>query len=94
MDLFEIPKQEVQHPPAQANEFSDFNIKWIPPFEEGIKTKTGKNIDKVVDITKKAAGFYMYGLGLVALLIILPAIVRFLYEFSRWAYEAAGNVFP
>jgi hypothetical protein len=36
----------------------------------------------------------MYGLGLVALIIILPAIVRFLYEFSRWAFDAAGNIFP
>ena len=94
MDIFEHPKQEIYQPPAQDNQFPDFNTRWLPQFDEGIKTKTGKSLDQGSDILKKSCSFYIYGLGLAALVIILPAIVRFLYEFSRWAYEAAGNVFP
>ncbi len=94
MDPFEHPKQEIYQPPIPDNQFPDFNTRWLPQFEEGIKTKTGKNLDKGSDIIKKSCNFYMYGLGLAALIIFLPAIVRFLYEFSSWAYEAAGNIFP
>ena len=94
MDPFENQKHEIYQPPAQDNQFPDFNTRWLPQFEEGIKSKTGKKLDQGSDILKKASNFYIYGLGLVALIIFLPAIVRFLYEFSSWAYEAAGNIFP
>jgi hypothetical protein len=94
VDPFENPKQEIYQPPVQENQFPDFNARWIPQFNEGIKTKTGKNLEKGSDIFKKGSSFYIYGLGLTALIIILPAIIRFLYEFSRWAYDRAGNIFP
>ena len=94
MDPFENQKHEVYQPSTQDNQFPDFNTQWLPQFEEGIKTKTGKSLDQGSDILKKASGFYFFGLGLTALIIFLPAIVRFLYEFSSWAYEAAGNIFP
>jgi hypothetical protein len=94
MDLFESQQPEVYQPPEQEGQFPDFNTKWLPQFEEGIKTKTGKIIEQGTDILRKASNFYIFSLGLVALLIILPAIIRFLYEFSSWAYDAAGNIFP
>jgi len=94
MDPFENQKHEIYQPPVQDAGFPDFNAKWLPQFEEGIKTKTGKTLEQGTDILKKTSNFYMYGLGLIALLIILPAILRFLYEFSRWAFENAGNIFP
>ena len=93
-DPFENQKQEIYQPPAIDNQFPDFNTRWLPQFDEGIKTKTGKNLEKGSDILKKSASFYRYGIGLTALLIILPAIVRFLYEFSSWAYKAVGKIFP
>ena len=90
------PKQEIYQPPTIQDDFPDFNFntKWLPQFEEGIKTQTGKSLEKGSEILKKAANFYMYGLALAALIIFLPAIARFLYEFSRWAYDRAGNIFP
>ena len=94
MDPFENQKHEIYQPPAKDSQFPDFNTRWLPQVDEGIKTKTGKSLDQGSDILKKASNFYIYGLGLTALIIFLPAIVRFLYEFSSWAYEAAGNVFP
>lgn len=94
MDPFENQKTEIYQPPAQDAGFPDFNTKWLPQFEEGIKTKIGKKLEQGTDILKKGSNFYIYGLGLIALLIILPAILRFLYEFSRWAFENAGNIFP
>lgn len=94
MDLFENQKHEVYQPPVQNNQFPDFNTRWLPQFDEGIKTKTGKSLDQGSDILKKASNFYVYGLGLTALIIIFPAIARFLYEFSRWAFDAAGKIFP
>lgn len=94
MDPFENQKHEIYQPPVQDTGFPDFNTRWLPQFDEGIKTKTGKNLEKGADILKKTSNLYMYGLGLIALLIILPAILRFLYEFSRWAFDLAGNIFP
>ena len=94
MDPFENQNHEIYQPPAQDNQFPDFNTRWLPQFDEGVKTKTGKTIEQGTDILKKGSSFYMYGLGLIALIIILPAILRFLYEFSRWAFDAAGNIFP
>ena len=94
MDIFENQKPEIHHPPAQDAGFPDFNTRWLPLFDEGIKTKTGKTLEQGTDILKKTSNLYMYGVGLIALLIILPAILRFLYEFSRWAFDAAGNIFP
>lgn len=94
MDPFENQNQEIHQPQPLDNQFPDFNTRWLPPFEEGIKTKTGKNLEKGSDILKKASNFYFLGIGVVALIIFLPTIVRFLYEFSSWAYEAAGNIFP
>ena len=73
MDPFENPKQEIYKPPVPDNQFPDFNTRWLPQFEEDITTKTGKNLDKGSDILKKTCSFYMYGLSLAALLIILPA---------------------
>ena len=94
MDPFENQKYEIYQPPVQDAGFPDFSAKWIPQLDEGIKTKTGKILEEGTDIFKKSSNFYMYGLGLIALLIVLPAILRFLYEFSRWAFENAGNIFP
>ncbi len=94
MDPFEIPKTEVFQPPPPDTGFPDLNTQWLPPFEEGVKTKTGKNLEKGSDILKKAMSLYWFGLGLTALIIILPAMLRFLYEFSNWAYENAGTIFP
>jgi hypothetical protein len=93
MDPFENQKQEIYQPPAQDHQFPDFNTKWLPQFEEGIKTKTGKNLDKGSDILKKSCNFYMYCLGLIALIMFFPTIVRFLYELSSWAYEGTINLF-
>ncbi|MCK4454605.1 hypothetical protein KAU51_04685 [Candidatus Parcubacteria bacterium] len=94
MNPFENQKHENYHPPTQDIGFPDFNTRWSPQFNEGIKTKTGKILEKGADILKKASNFYMYGLGLIALLIFLPAILRFLYEFSSWVFDAAGKIFP
>jgi len=94
MDPFENQKHEIYQPPVQDTGFPDFNTRWLPQFDEGIKTKTGKTLEQGTDILKKTSNLYMYGVGLIALLIILPAFLRFLYEFSRWAFDAAGNIFP
>ena len=94
MDLFENEKQEVVFPPAQESSFPDFNSQWIPPFEEGISSKTGRVIEKGTDIFKKASGFYFALLGLTALVIFLPAFVRVLYGLSKWLFEMAEIVFP
>ena len=93
-DPFEPQKTEIYQPPSQEPNFSDFNIRWLPTFDEGIKTKIGTNLEKGSDILKKASSFYVYGLGLVTLLIILPPVIRFLYEFSSWLFDVAGNLFP
>lgn len=74
--------------------FPDFNAQMLPRFDEENKTKASRNIDKGTDILKSTAGLYIYGLGIITLLIFLPAIIRFLYEFSSWAYDYAGTVFP
>jgi hypothetical protein len=91
-------KNVPQNYPQEAKEssflFPDFNAQMLPRFDEGNKTKTSKNIDKGTDILKSTANLYMYGLGVVALLIFLPAILRLLYEFSCWAYDFAGTIFP
>lgn len=94
MDLFKNQQHEVFHPPAQNMDFPSFDMKAFPHFEENVESKTGKGIEKGIEIVKKAAGFYMYGLGLTALLIFLPTMLRFLYEFSQWAFDAVGNIFP
>lgn len=94
MDLFENQKQEIYQPPLVKDDFPDLNARWLPQDEEGIKTKIGSNLEKGSDIFKKAMNFYWFGLGLTALIIILPALIRLLYEFSNWAYDNAGNIFP
>ena len=94
MDPFENHKQEKYQAPSVHDEFLNFNTRWIPDFDEGIKTKIGKSLEKGADVFKKASNFYMYGLVLIALIIILPAIIKFLMEFSSWAFDAAGNIFP
>lgn len=94
MDLFEKKEQEIYHPPSVQDDFPNFNTKWMPQFDEEIKTKIGNNLEKGSDILKKGTNLYWFGLGLTALIIILPAILRFLFEFSRWAYDGAGAIFP
>ena len=74
--------------------FPDFNTQWLPPFEEGPHTKLGSTIEKGTHIAKKTFGFYMCGLGLIALISILPVLLRFMYEFSSWAFDKVGNIFP
>lgn len=94
MDPFENQEQEIYQPPQVQNDFPDFNTRWLPQFDEGIKTKIGSILEKGSDIFKKSMNLYWVVLGLTALIIILPAIIRFLYEFSNWAYDWAGNIFP
>ena len=94
MDIFENQKQEINHPPVQDAGFPDFNTTWIPQFDEGIKTKTGKNLDEGTDILKKAFSFVFVIVGLIILLIFLPSIFRLAYECASWAFDASGNIFP
>ena len=94
MDIFENQNQEIHQPPAVQDEFPNFNTRWMPDFDEGIKTKIGSNLEKGSDILKKSTNLYWISLGLTALVIILPAILRFIYELSRWAYNGAGSIFP
>ena len=94
MDPFENQKTEIYQPAPVQDDFPDFNTRWLPQIDEGIKTKTGSSLEKWSDILRKAMNLYWFGLGLTALIIILPAIIRFLYEFSNWAYDSAGNIFP
>ena len=94
MDPFENQEQEIYQPPAVQDDFPNFNTKWMPEFDEGIKTKIGSNLEKSSDILKKSTNLYWIGLGLTALIFILPAILRFIFEFSRWAYDGAGSIFP
>ena len=94
MALFQDLKPEIYKPPAIQDEFPNLNTKWMPQFDEDIKTKIGSNLEKGSDILKKGTNLYWFGLGLTALIIILPAILRFLFEFSRWAYDRAGAIFP
>ena len=77
-----------------SSNFPDFNTRFFPDFEEGAKSKTGKNLDKGTEIIKSAMNVYLFGLGLASLLIILPVLLRFLYEFSSWAFDKVGNIFP
>ena len=77
-----------------GNVFPDFNSQWMSQPEEGIKSKIGKDIEKGTDIAKKASNFYLYGIGLIALLILLPPFWRFVYELSSWAFDHVGNMFP
>lgn len=94
-DPFKEQKAEIYQPPVQDAGFPDFiNTKWtLPSFEEGVKTKTGKGFEKGIDILKKASSFYFFALGLIALLIFFPTIIRFLYELSSWLYKGIGNLF-
>ena len=94
-DPFKNQQAEIIHPPVQDAGFPDFiNTDWtLPSFEEDVKTKTGKGLEKGIDILKKASSFYFFALGLIALLIFLPTIIRFLYELSSWFYEGIGNLF-
>ena len=78
---------------SSGNLFPDFNSQWTSPVDEGIKTKLGGGIEKGTDIAKKAAYFYVYGVLLVTLLILLPTIFRFVYEFASWTYSHVGNIF-
>lgn len=93
-DPFEPQKTEIYQPPGPDTNFPDFNTRWLPSFDEGIKTKTGKSLEQGSDILKKASSFYVYSLGVITLLIFLPAIIRFLYECSSWLYDKSGNIFP
>ncbi len=94
MDLFKDQKQEIYKPPLVQDDFPTINTKWLPQFDDEIKTHVGSNLEKGSDILKKAMSLYWFGLGFTALIIILPAILRFLSEFSKWAYERSGNIFP
>lgn len=94
MDPFEDHNQEIYQPQPLDNQFPDFNTRFLPQFDEGLKTKTGKNLDKGSDILKKACKFYFCGIALIALIIFMPVILKFLIEFSSWAFEKSGKIFP
>jgi len=95
MDPFETKQSEIYQPPPVQDEFPDFNVqKLLPQLEDEVKTITGRNLEKGSDILKKSMSLYWVALGLTALLIILPALLRLLFEFSSWAYEWAGKIFP
>ena len=94
MDPFDNQPQEAITPEVQQDQFPNFNTGWLPVPEEELTTRTAKNLEKGSQTLKKASGFYFYGLGLAFLLIILPAIIRLFYEFSAWAFEKAGTIFP
>ena len=94
MNPFDNQTQEAITPEVQESQFPDFNTRWLPVPEEELTTRTAKNLEKGSETLKKASGFYFYGLGFLFLMITLPAIIRLFYEFSAWAYEKAGNIFP
>ncbi len=96
MDPFKSDQQE-NYPISNLDntpQFPDFNTQWMPQFEEGVKTKLGSNIEKGTDIIKKASNLYLFAIGLVALLMILPPLGRLMYEFSKWSFDFVGKIFP
>jgi len=95
MDPFKNQKYEIYQSQDEIpdNGFPDFNSQWMPPIEEGIRSKIGKTIEKGTDVLKKASHFYFCGIALMALLILLPPIFRLVYELSSWAFDLVGNIF-
>jgi len=51
-------------------------------------------LNRLAEIIKKVSNFYIFGLGLAALLILLPPVGRLLYELSAWLFDWAGRIFP
>ena len=94
MDPFENQKQKVTHPPVPGKSFPDFNPMWIPQFDEGVSSKTAKGLERGSDTIKKGLGFSMNCLGLLALIIFLPPIFKFLYELSAWLFNGIEKIFP
>ena len=96
MDPFEDNKFEVyqEEDKTHDNGFPDFNNQWMPSFEEDLKSKISNKIKKGTDILKNAANFYFFGIILVALIMVLPPIFRMVYEFSSWAFDQVGRIFP
>ena len=95
MDLFENQEQETFHPPSIQDDLPNINTRWLPePADDDLKTKIGTSMERTSDTLKKSMNLYWIGLGLICLITILPAILRFIVEFSRWAYDKAGNIFP
>jgi len=74
--------------------FPDLNTKLVPWVEDRVKSNLGKDLEKGTDIFKQAINLIKSALIVIGTLIMVPALLRLMYEFSAWAFDQAGKVFP
>ncbi len=54
---------------------------------------TERSIGSLVGVIKKSCMFIIIGTGIVSLLLITIPVLRFVYEFSIWAFKNIGRMF-
>lgn len=63
-------------------------------FEEEKPSIAEKCIGKGVGVLSKTFLFIVFGIAVASLGILLIPFMRLVVEFSKWAYEFVGGIFP
>lgn len=96
MDPFEdnSPSPVPQGGHSQEPPLFDLARPWISGADDEHLTRPEKSLGSCTSIVKRAFMLVLFTAAFACLVLLLIPGLRFMWEFSRWAYEEMGGVFP
>jgi hypothetical protein len=96
MDPFEDQTPNPVPPGADRQEPPLFDLArpWISEAEDDRLTRPEKSLGSSTSIVKRAFMLVLFTAAFACLVLLLIPGLRFMWEFSQWAYEEMGGVFP
>jgi len=96
MDPFEdqAPNPVPHDGSDQEPPFFDLNDPWIGGPEDEHLSKPEKSLGIGTSIVKRAFMLVVFAAGFACLVLLLIPAMRFMWEFTKWAYDKMGGIFP
>ena len=95
MDIFNRqPRQNYRQPGEEQIEIPMVpNQQWMPPVYDARPPLPSRGIEHASGIVKRIFMLVLFIAGLATTIALLFPGLRFVYEFSKWAYKEAGYLF-
>ena len=96
MDPFEdqAPNPIQQDGGGQESPLFDLSGPWISGPEDEHLSKPEKSLGSCTSTVKRAFMLVVFTAAFACLVLLLIPAMRFVWEFTKWAYKEMGGVFP
>ena len=97
MDIFKDNRQSNirWHQVPPENQFHSLHDQqWMHPIIDERLPVPERSIDLMTNVVKRIIMFVLFIAVLATVICVLFPALRTIYQFSKWAFRCAGNLFP